>query len=260
MLPNNPFNSACFLSDIHLERSADPKLPLLLQTLQQHAVHTEALFILGDLFDVWVGDDDQSPAYQALFNALQQLVAIQIQVFFLPGNRDFLWGRSLAAKLGVQLIDEYHHCTIAGQAFCLMHGDLLCTDDVEYQKFRRQVRSPAWQQDFLAKPLSQRQQIATELRQRSQTQKAQKRYDIMDVNNETVRQTLAQHPATILLHGHTHRPGCQRYEIDGKTRTRLTLGDWRDNASSFAILDAQGLRMRDPRINLDLTQAELETI
>jgi len=241
------YASACFVSDIHLRREAEPKLPLLLELFQQQGESVEAIYILGDLFDYWVGDDDPATLFTPLFECFRQLRAAGVALYFLPGNRDFLFGLQQAERWGLVLIEEYERSQVAGFELCLMHGDLLCTDDLAYSHFRQQVRTPQWQAEFLQQPLEKRQQIAQDLRQQSREQTAQKQAAIMDVNPQAVIECFSQQHCDWLIHGHTHRPAVYPASKNLKGG-RVVLGDWSATTISYCRVDANGIQLVDPRI------------
>ena len=215
-----------FISDLHLDPARPDITALFREFLATEAASAEALYILGDLFEAWVGDDDDSPDSLALIQALRQCTGSGTPVYVMHGNRDFLLGERFASNSGVTLLNDPTVIDLYGVPTLLMHGDLLCTDDTEYQAFRAQVRDPAWQATLLQKPLAERQAIAREMREASRTQTAGKPESIMDVNADTVSDYLRRHHTRQLIHGHTHRPGTHEIELDGDTARRFVLGDW----------------------------------
>jgi UDP-2,3-diacylglucosamine hydrolase len=216
-----------FISDLHLDQDHPGITEQFLNFLETRALQARVLYILGDLFEVWLGDDDPAPQYQSVFEALRHY-SKSADVYFQHGNRDFLLGEQLANSLGMTIIDDPCVIELEQHRVALMHGDLLCTDDVDYQNFRRLVRNPDWQREFLAKPLSERQAIANGLREKSGAEMQQKQADIMDVNQTTVLQIVQQLDVDVLIHGHTHRPGI--HEL-GNSKQRLVLGDWQPEPS-----------------------------
>ena len=233
-----------FISDCHL----GPKRPLvaaaLIRFLQERAATASYLYILGDLFEVWLGDDDPALEHQPVIDTLQSLAAT-IPVYFMAGNRDFLLGRDFAARIGISLLEEPQFLQLGNQRILLIHGDTLCTDDHDYQRIRSMVRSAAWQSEFLAQPLAERQRIAAELRSDSVNAMAQKSADIMDVNQQVVRDCFDQNRVDTIIHGHTHRPAVHRY---GPELQRLVLGDWNPGPSYLSWDHQQGFRLVDPRV------------
>jgi len=223
--------TALFISDLHLDAERPDGIELFLHFMRTDARAASALYILGDLFEAWIGDDDTDPGHAPIIAALAELKRANVPCYFMHGNRDFLIGKRFAAATGCVLLDEWHVIEIGDQRAVLTHGDLLCTDDTPYQELRRMVRDRAWQNEFLAKPLSERRAIVTELRERSKTETAAKPAEIMDVNQAAVEAALQRHDVSILLHGHTHRPAVHELVMDGAPATRIVLGDWYDSGS-----------------------------
>ena len=215
-----------FISDLHLEPGRPAMTALFLDFLKQRARQAEALYILGDLFEAWIGDDDDAELGRVVADALRALSDSGTPVFFIHGNRDFLLGPRFAAASGIQLLPETMVIELAGESILLMHGDTLCTDDIEYQDFRARVRDPAWQAHILALPLEQRRTLAGQLRETSQQAMQQKAAEIIDVNPEAVDTALRVHGVRHLIHGHTHRPAIHQWTLDGRSARRTVLGDW----------------------------------
>jgi UDP-2,3-diacylglucosamine hydrolase len=232
-----------FVSDLHLEPTRPAITTLFLDFLEQRARRAEALYILGDLFEVWIGDDDDAKPGWAVATALRALIDQGIPVYFLHGNRDFLLGNRFAAASGILLLPESVVIELAGERVLLLHGDTLCTDDVEYQAFRAQVRDPAWQARTLALPLAQRRMLAGRLRETSQSATRQKAADITDVNPTAVDQALRAHGVRHLIHGHTHRPALHDWMFDGQPARRAVLGDWQERQGWVLACDAAGWRL-----------------
>ena len=220
-----------FISDLHLDSERPAGVRQFLEFVERDAMQAEALYILGDLFEVWIGDDDTHPGHSPIIEALATLKRRGVTCFFMQGNRDFLVGKRFAAATGCRLLDEYEVVELEGTRVLLTHGDLLCTDDTPYLALRATVRDPQWQRSFLAKPLTQRRTIANELRDRSQQAIAGKPPEIMDVNQQTVEATMREHNVRVLLHGHTHRPGIHHFDLDGAQATRIVLGAWYEEGS-----------------------------
>lgn len=230
-----------FISDLHLCSTRPAITRQFVDFLQSIAGKTDALYILGDLFEYWAGDDDlDDPRHSEVIAALGALQPTGTQVFFMHGNRDFLLGEDFARRTGITLLPDPTLLTLYGKRVLLMHGDTLCTDDVAYQSFRLQVREPGWQTGFLAQPLTARKAQIEALRQRSEQEKSQKSESIMDVNANAVHALLKQYGyPELLIHGHTHRPNRHFLEIDGHACERWVLGDWYEQGSCLR-LDAQG--------------------
>ncbi len=218
--------NAClwFISDLHLWQSRPTTLAQFKQVLHQAQVQTDALFILGDLFEYWAGDDDLGSATVApVLTSLTESTGAGLPVYFQHGNRDFLFGTKAADYAGLSLLAEECVIEVGEQRLLLMHGDTLCTDDVEYQQFRRQVRDSGWQTVFLSKPLSERHAIITHLREQSEDRKGRISESIMDVNPAAVHAVMKRHEVKTLVHGHTHRPA--RHDL-GDGAVRWVLPDW----------------------------------
>lgn len=222
-----------FISDIHLGDEHPEISRRFVEFLSKEAPTAEALYILGDLFEVWIGDDAAQAEHRPAIEALRQLSDKDVPIYVMHGNRDFLLGKDFEAMTGCQLIDDPTVIDLYGTATLLMHGDSLCTDDAEYIQFRNQVRSVEWQDNFLATSVEQRVQIAREYRNESISRKQNKSAEIMDVNRNAVMDMMRAHDVTQLIHGHTHRPAVHSIEIDGKSSQRIVLGDWYSQNSSL---------------------------
>lgn len=227
-------NRRLFISDLHLAPERPEIIQLFVGFCEQIAAHSESLYILGDFVEYWLGDDDEAEGLQPAFAALQTLAAAGCQIYFMPGNRDFLIGERLAQACGFKILSDPSLITVDGQNVLLMHGDTLCTDDTDYMKFRAMVRDEAFVKNFIAKPIAERRQIVRAMRDSSQQATAVKNPEIMDVNQGAVSTIMQQHKVELLIHGHTHRPAIHRAE-SGK-QTRIVLGDWYDTGS-YLILD-----------------------
>ncbi len=232
-----------FISDLHLDQGRPEVTEQFIEFMHTRADEARVLYILGDLFEVWLGDDDPAEEFAGLFSSLSAFSQSR-ECYFMHGNRDFLIGSQLADKLGFTLLSDPSVIELAGRRVGLMHGDLLCTDDVDYQKFRQMVRNPQWQQQLLAKPLTERKAIAAQLREESGAAMSGKSYQIMDVNQQTVAQTFDQLNIDILIHGHTHRPAV--HELDNN-RQRIVLGDW-NPGPSYLSLRGENFSLVDPRV------------
>ncbi|MBX2857354.1 MAG: UDP-2,3-diacylglucosamine diphosphatase [Cellvibrionaceae bacterium] len=229
-----------FISDLHLGGEMPDTLRLLEHLLKRIATDLSHLYILGDLFDAWIGDDEDSESAQQVIRTLRAVSASNIACYFIHGNRDFLVGERFAQETGFNLLPEHHPLTIHNRKVLLMHGDSLCVDDAEYMQFRAQVRNPAWQQTVLAMPLQQRREMARQLRSQSKSMNSVKAEDIMDVNDAAVDAAMFEHGANLLIHGHTHRPAVHDL-AEGKQR--VVLGDWRRNSAWYCRLDASGVEL-----------------
>ena len=229
------------LSDVHLCEERPQQVERFLAVLEGPAQACAGLYILGDLFEYWVGDDDCSaPLAARVIAGLQALAASGTRISLLHGNRDFLIGAGFAAAAGLELLDDPVCLDLQGTPTILMHGDLLCTDDTGYQAFRAQVRDPAWQQQFLAQPLAVRHQIARGATAESGRAKAHKSEDIMDVTETAVSAVFRRFGARRLIHGHTHRPGHHVHQVDGRSCERWVLPDWY-GPGGYLLVDAGGI-------------------
>ena len=231
-----------FISDLHLEAGQPSITEQFLGFLEQARGRADALYVLGDLFDAWLGDDDPEPEYRRVIEALRSLRASGTRLYFMHGNRDFLVGARFCAESGCELLDEHTVVPLHGERVLLMHGDLLCTDDVEYQAFRRMVRDPAWQRRMLALPIAERAALAQQVKKQTRAAVMIKAEDIMDVNQKTVEDTMRRFGVRTLLHGHTHRPNVHRLSLDGEDATRIVLGDWHTQGS-VVTWDEKGFRL-----------------
>jgi UDP-2,3-diacylglucosamine hydrolase len=223
--------TALFISDLHLDPQRPHSTREFLAFMERRARDAERLYILGDLFEAWIGDDDDDPGLAPILASLTAVARGGTICHFMHGNRDFLVGQSFAARTGFQLLGDYDTIDLYGERVLLTHGDLLCTDDERYMTLRATVRAPAWQRDFLAKPLGERREIANEMRAMSRTEVSAKTEEIMDVNAATVAATMRKAGVRTLLHGHTHRPGIHRFDLDGRDATRIVLGAWYEHGS-----------------------------
>lgn len=235
--------SLLFVSDLHLDAARPATIRAFLELLEGPARRAEALYILGDLFEAWVGDDDPGEPGASVCAALKALSGSGVPVFLMRGNRDFLYGQHMAERCGATLLPDPCVVSLYGVPTLLMHGDLLCTDDTAYQAFRLQVRDPAWQQQFLAQPLPARQAFAAQARAASREHQQGASESIMDVTPAAVAETMARFGVSRLIHGHTHRPGMHSLLVDERPALRVVLGDWYDQGSML-WLDAEGLRLQ----------------
>lgn len=237
-----------FISDLHLDGSRPEITDLFLEFLKREAQRASTLYILGDFFEAWIGDDDDDPHHARILDGLREFTDAGIPAYFMHGNRDFLVGESFAQRTGVKLLQDPTVLDLYGTRTLLMHGDTLCTDDKEYQMVRRMLRDPAWQQDYLAKSLTERRAIAAHARVESKKHTASQAEYIMDVNQKAVEDVMRQHGVTRLIHGHTHRPAVHRFKSsDGKKLERVVLGDWYEQSSKLAW-DGKGGMLSDGRV------------
>lgn len=222
----NKKTETLFVSDLHLDIERPDIIALFLDFLQKSAAQTDALYILGDLFEVWIGDDETSTLNQAIISGLYQLTGSGTPVYLMHGNRDFLIGQEFSNSSGCSLISDPTIIDLYGTPTLLTHGDTLCTDDKDYMEFHAMVRNPDWQENFIRKPLHERRTIAKELRKESKNKTQNKPEAIMDVNQQTVEQVLLEHRAQHIIHGHTHRPDTHPFTLNAKPAQRIVLGDW----------------------------------
>jgi len=215
-----------FISDLHLSENHPQNVNWFFQFLQQQAIHADALYILGDLFNVWVGDDDHSPFHQSCITALKTLTDLDIPVYFIHGNRDFLIGRRFAKASGCRLLTEPYFFQLYGTPTLLMHGDTLCTEDLSYLRFRKIIRS--WPVKLLFKiiPLSRRKKIAARAREGSSKHMQSVEQHITDASSSEIQRVIQQYQAKLLIHGHTHRPAINLYWRNEQLTQRIVLSDW----------------------------------
>ncbi|MGD8106866.1 UDP-2,3-diacylglucosamine diphosphatase [Pantoea sp. FN0302] len=221
-----------FIADLHLCQQEPAITAGFLRFLQRETQNADALYILGDLFEAWIGDDDPNPLHQQIAAALQ---ALPLPVYFIHGNRDFLLGKRYASASGMQLLPEEQVLNLYGRSVLIMHGDTLCTDDEGYQRFRRKVHQRWLQRLFLALPLRLRQRIALRMRDSSKDANQHKAVEIMDVNPQAVMETMARHQVQWLIHGHTHRPAVHTLTVNGQPAERLVLGAWHSEGSMIEV-------------------------
>jgi UDP-2,3-diacylglucosamine hydrolase len=233
------------ISDLHLSSDHPHSTELFLRFAADIAPKAEALFILGDLFEYWAGDDDlDDPFHKRITDTLYELKAYGTRIFIMHGNRDFLMNEKLGSACNATLLDDPTMIDLYGTPTLLTHGDTLCTDDTEYQHFREQVRDSTWQAQFLSQPLAQRKAQIEQLRLQSESQKRGKEMALMDVNIEAVNELLRQNNYPRLIHGHTHRLAKHLHQVDGHACERWVLGDW-DSQASALHCDRSGIRWAD---------------
>ena len=220
-----------FISDLHIDAAQPAILAQFLEFLRTEAKDAAALYILGDLFESWIGDDAADAAQSAAIAGLSTLTASGVPCFVMHGNRDFLLSRRFCEMSGTQLLHDPLIITLYGEAVLVMHGDALCTDDHAYQRLRATVRDVDWQRQFLALSIESRRALAGAARAGSQAHTAAMEHAITDVNADSVAMALRDAGTATLLHGHTHRPAIHALEVDGRPRTRIVLGDWYDQGS-----------------------------
>lgn len=227
-----------FIADLHLSTEEPAITAGFLRLLAGEARTADALYILGDLFEAWIGDDDPSPLHAKIASAIKALVDSGVPCYFIHGNRDFLVGKRFARRSGMRLLPEEHVLTLYGKRILIMHGDTLCTDDIGYLRFRAKVHQPWLQKLFLALPLSIRQRIAARMRAGSKASNQTKSEAIMDVNPQAVIDVMTRHHVHHLIHGHTHRPAIHELDIEHHPARRYVLGAWHDKGSMIKVSEA----------------------
>jgi UDP-2,3-diacylglucosamine hydrolase len=239
----NLSETTIFISDLHLCASRPQITEAFLTFLNTQAKSAQALYILGDLFEYWAGDDDIDDAFnKQIIQAFKTLSASGVFIYLMHGNRDFLITDDFCKAAQIHLISDPTLIDLYGSSALLSHGDELCSDDVAYQQFRLQVRNKQWQSEFLSQPLQVRKNQIEAIRLRSEQAKSSKSAEIMDVNQDAVTSLLKEHRyPDLLIHGHTHRPNQHQVSVDGKFITRWVLGDWYEQGS-YLICDASGCR------------------
>jgi len=220
-----------FISDLHLDAERPHVTDQFLNFLTGEAVDANALYILGDLFETWVGDDDPNPHYRTVKVGLRKLTNRGIPVYFMHGNRDFAIGGSFAEETGVQILADPTVVELYGENVLLSHGDAYCTDDVQYQTVRKMTRDPEWLAMMLKKPLQERLRLAAQARAASAAHGGTINQKIADVNQGAIEQALRKANVDTMLHGHTHRPGQHSFSVDGDPASRIVLGDWYEQGS-----------------------------
>ena len=220
-----------FISDLHIDASRPPIVRQFLSFLELEAARAEALYILGDLFESWIGDDAADSAQTAAIAGIRALTSSGVPCFVMHGNRDFLLSERFCRDSGAEILSDPLIVTLYGERILVMHGDALCTDDRAYQRLRATVRDPDWQDRFLNLSVKARRALAGAARAGSQAHTAAVEYAITDVNAHSVAQALRGSGLTTLLHGHTHRPAIHAIRVDGRACTRIVLGDWYDQGS-----------------------------
>ncbi|MCX7083548.1 MAG: UDP-2,3-diacylglucosamine diphosphatase [Methylococcales bacterium] len=232
-----------FISDLHLSLEKPEITRRFLDFLEKRATQASALYILGDLFDTWIGDDDPTPPNFKIRNQFKQLTQSGTAVYFQPGNRDFLLGKRFCLDTGITLLDDYAVIELKGLTTLLTHGDLLCTDDLPYQAFRTISHTIEWQQNVLSKPLLIRLLAARWYRFRSFLHKRKKSQSIMDVNQETVIRVMQEHDCLRLIHGHTHRPNIHGFLINNHPAQRFVLSAWSKETGEVLCWNNKGYQI-----------------
>lgn len=219
--------TSIFISDLHLDPGRPEGIQLFADFIRKKAVTTDQLFILGDLFEYWLGDDAcEYSGYQSIAQSLSVLASNNTKLYFMHGNRDFLIGKEFATSVNCELLTDPTRFKLNNLNVLLMHGDSLCTDDIAHQQFRAVSRSDEWKNDILSKTILEREELARHLRMNSQKGNAEKIESIMDVNQTAVEAAMREHNVRLLIHGHTHRTAIHKFKLSGATVHRIVLGDW----------------------------------
>ncbi len=232
-----------FVSDIHLSEKRPDLTNAFKVFLNESKEACTHLFILGDLFEIWIGDDDDNLFHKDIKTTLSEFVLDGPEVFFMHGNRDFLIGKTFANEVGISIISDPYSLDINGLKTILSHGDFLCTDDSDYIEFRNNVRSEEWQKDFLAKSIDERNEIANLLRSESKNATSEKSLEITDANLETVNNFIQENNPDIFIHGHTHRPKIHQHNLT----KRVVLGDW-DKYGWYLSIEENSLNLKEFKI------------
>tara|TARA_B100000900_G_scaffold372494_1_gene352447 strand:- start:1428 stop:2153 length:726 start_codon:yes stop_codon:yes gene_type:complete len=220
-----------FLSDIHISDQHPEISKHLEEFLLEEGSKTDAIFVLGDLFEYWLGDDDPNPLFREIKQLLKRLSDKNISIFFIHGNRDFLIGESFAEETGCHILNDPHIIDLCDKRVLISHGDMFCTDDKEYQLFRNQTRDPAWKEFILSKSLSFREEFAKQARLESSKHISSNKNEIMDVNKDEILKMYEKYNVDIIIHGHTHRPAIHDVFFNGRNCQRIVLGDWYEQGS-----------------------------
>lgn len=244
-------NTTIFISDLHLSEHTPQLNQLFQRCLNQWQGNIDALYILGDFFDVWIGDDDDSDFIRNIKSQLKQFTS-STPVYFMHGNRDFLLGKQFAAETGIDLIEAPQLTQLYGQDYLLVHGDELCTNDLAYQQFRMQTRNPLWQMAVLNKPLAERRMLAGQIRQMSETRKnSEGKSEISDASEngiETLMSCQNQERLPTLIHGHTHRPAVHEHLCHGVPFKRYVIQDWADDKGGYLAVDETGVHVHELKL------------
>ncbi|HHF3120747.1 TPA: UDP-2,3-diacylglucosamine diphosphatase [Vibrio diabolicus] len=224
-----------FISDLHLTPSRPDITECFVTFMRTEATKADALYVLGDLFEFWVGDDDKTPFANQIRTEFQQLTKTGVPVYFIQGNRDFLLGKRFCKETGITLLDEVSLIDLYGTKAVILHGDTLCTDDIDYQKFRKTVHLPWLQWLFNHIPWFIKKKIVSKVQSDIRDDKMSKPLDIMDVNQNEVEKVMSQNCVNLMIHGHTHRPNTHFFDVDGVKKTRIVLGDWYTQGSVLQV-------------------------
>lgn len=244
-------NTTIFISDLHLSEQTPPLNQLFDRCLQQWQGNIDALYILGDFFDVWIGDDDDSDFIRHIKSQLKSFTSTT-PIYFIHGNRDFLIGEKFAAESGIQLLTSPQQIKLYNHDYIIMHGDELCTDDLTYQQFRAQSRNPLWQMAVLSKSIEERRLLAGQIRQMSETRKNNEgKSEISDVTEQAINELMSSHmqpTLPTLIHGHTHRPAVHESQLNNQLFKRYVIQDWVDDYGGYLAVDADGVHVYELKL------------
>ncbi|MGR5238196.1 UDP-2,3-diacylglucosamine diphosphatase [Vibrio alfacsensis] len=232
-----------FISDLHLTPSRPDITECFVTFMRTEATHADTLYVLGDLFEFWVGDDDKTPFADQIRAEFKALTHSGVSVFFIQGNRDFLLGKRFCKETGMTLLDDVCTIDLYGQETVILHGDTLCIDDVKYQEFRKTVHKPWLQWLFNRIPWFVKKRIVSKVQSDIRDDKQTKSLEIMDVNQGEVECVLSQAGVDLMIHGHTHRPGTHTFDMNGAKKTRIVLGDWYTQGSVLKV-DSAGFELQ----------------
>jgi len=238
-----------FISDLHLTPSKPDITESFIHFMTTKAIHADALYVLGDLFEFWIGDDDNSDFNLAIKTQFKTLTDRGVPCYFIQGNRDFLIGKRFEKETGMTLLDEVCTVNLYGQRAIILHGDTLCTDDVKYQAYRQKIHQPWLQWTYNRLPLFVKKKIVSKVQSDINQDKKEKSLDIMDVNQETVNAVLKKYDADLIIHGHTHRPDIHHFLMNEKQCTRIVLGDWYEQ-SSILIFEKESYSLNNEPYNI----------
>lgn len=236
-------HTTLFISDLHLMQSEPKVTQLFFDFCAEIASKADSLYILGDFFEYWVGDDDHNEFNTEIINCLTQLSKAGVELFFMAGNRDFLLGQKFCDKTNMQLLDDPTKITIYGRDILLAHGDEFCRDDISHQRFRKLTRKKAFKKFFLSLPLRLRHKIANVARKKSKGSNYDANSKIGDVTEDAIKDAFIKYSVQTMVHGHTHRLGRHVMYIDGQACERIVLGDWHDSGSYLAITESGGCHL-----------------
>ncbi|MCL9782663.1 UDP-2,3-diacylglucosamine diphosphatase [Vibrio sp. S4M6] len=232
-----------FISDLHLTPDAPDTTECFIQFMREEAIHADALYVLGDLFEFWIGDDDRSEFATQIKHEFQQLTGLGIPCYFIQGNRDFLLGKRFAKQTGIQILQQETVVDLYGKKAVILHGDTLCTRDINYLKFRQKVHQPWLQWIFNRLPFTWKEKIVSKVQSDIKNDKRDKSLDIMDVTASEVEKVMDQHDVDLMIHGHTHRPNVHRINSTKGEKTRVVLGDWYTQGSVL-VYDKTGYELQ----------------